>query len=268
MSANGVKVSEAFSKQSAVFDGLYRENRLSEYLRAQFRNEIIQHLKPQSRILELNCGTGMDALWLAQRGHHILATDNAQGMIDRLTEKLESTATEGRIEAQRLSYHQLDRLPAGQKFDHIISNFGGLNCTDDLADVLRQFSGLLNEGGKVTLMIMPRVCPWELLMAFKGKFRTAFRRFRKKTPAHIEGVHFLCYYYNPRYVIKSLQHDFKVVTLKGVFITVPPEFYQNFVERYPRLFRLLSSIDAKISRLYPFTQWCDHYLITLEKTTT
>ena len=151
------------------------------------------------------------------------------------------------------------------KFDHIVSNFGGLNCTDNLKDVLLKLSPLLNAHGKVTLMIMPRVCPWELILMFKGKFKTAFRRFKKNTPAHIEGVNFSCYYYNPGYVITTLKKEFDVVTLKGVCITVPPEFYQGFVERYPKLFSLLKKTDKAICSVFPFNRWCDHYMITLQK---
>lgn len=264
MEANTKQVSEAFSRQSEVFDKLYEENKLSEFFRHQFRQEVLSHLEPNSEILELNCGTGLDAVFFAEKGHRLLATDNAPGMLSQLDKKITSKHLEKQIETQRCSFHELHQLKE-RRFDHIISNFGGLNCSDRLDEVLRQFSSLLKPGGKVTLMIMPKVCPWELVMILKGKFRTAFRRFRKDTPAHIEGVNFFCYYYNPSYVQRTLKKEFRTLTLKGVFITVPPEFYQHFVERYPRLFQVLSKIDKAICKYFPFTYCCDHYLITLEK---
>jgi len=264
MDQNTEKVSEAFSRQSEVFDDLYEENKLSEYLRARFREEILSQLKPGAAILELNCGTGMDALFFAEKGFKILATDNAPGMLEKLDQKIAFKNMKEEITTLRCSFNDI-RTIQNKKFDHIISNFGGLNCTNRLDQVLEQFSELLNPGGKATLMIMPRVCPWELLMLFKGDFKTAFRRFKKGTPAHIEGTHFLCYYYNPAYITKVLQTDFKRKTLKGVFITVPPEFYANFVERYPKLFSFLRKIDAAICGWFPFTYCCDHYIITLEK---
>lgn len=264
MDSNTQHVSEAFSNQSSIFDKLYRENKLSEYLREQFRSEVLSNLKPNSSILELNCGTGMDAMYFAEQGHSVLATDNAPGMLSKLDEKIKNSSLEDKIQTQRCSFHDIHTLN-GKTFDHIISNFGGLNCTDNLKDVLLQFKPLLNDHGKITLMIMPKICPWELAMVFKGKFKTAFRRFKKNTPAHIEGVHFYCYYYNPSYVKRVLKGDFKLITLNGIFITVPPEFYQNFVERYPKLFSFLKILDSKICSLFPFTYCCDHYMITLEK---
>lgn len=264
MSSNPDNVSQAFSRQSQIFDTLYKENKLSEYLRSKFRTEVLSQLRPGSRILEINCGTGMDAIYFARQGHSVLATDNAPGMLAQLDQKLAENGLDGQIHTQRCSFHDLNSLRP-QTFDHIISNFGGLNCTDRLDEVLRQMAPLLNPSGKITLMIMPKVTPWELILLFKGKFKTAFRRFKKSTPAHIEGVHFLCYYYNPGYVLRTLKKEFRLLTLKGIFITVPPEFYENFVERYPRLFKILSAVDQSICRFFPFTHCCDHYLITLEK---
>lgn len=264
MQNNTHLVSDAFSKQSAVFDQLNEENKLSQYLRNEFRQEVLRHLKPHSSILELNCGTGLDAMYFASQGHSVLATDNAPGMLKQLDQKLQERHLQDRVSTQRCSFHDIDTIRHAS-FDHIISNFGGLNCTGDLRDVLSKLAPLLSAHGKVTLMIMPVISPWELLMALKGKFRTAFRRLKKSAPAHIEGVHFSCYYYNPGYVINALKKEFDVITLKGVCITVPPEFYQGFVERYPKWFARLKKIDAAIGDHFPFNRCCDHYLITLQK---
>lgn len=264
MQQNSTHVSDAFSKQSVVFDQLNAENKLSEYLRSCYREEVISQLKPAGSILELNCGTGLDAMYFAEKGHNVLATDNAPGMLQQLDQKLNNSPLKVSIQTMRCSFHDIDTI-TDRKFDHIISNFGGLNCTDNLKDVLLKLSPLLNDHGKVTLMIMPKICPWELILLFKGKFKTAFRRFKKNTPAHIEGVHFSCYYYNPGYITKTLKKEFDVITLKGVCIAVPPEFYQGFVERYPGLFLALKKIDAAICNIFPFNRWCDHYMITIQK---
>ena len=182
-------VSEAFSKQSAGFDRLDAENKLTEHLRTIYRDEIKRQTEPGSHILELNCGTGVDTVFFATNGYRLLSTDNAPGMIDRLNNKIAQQQLHNNVQALLCSYTDLDKLGT-QKFDHIISNFGGLNCTADLDKVIGQFKEHLTEKGKVTMVIMPRISPWELVMALKGKFKTAFRRFRKHTPAHIEGVYF------------------------------------------------------------------------------
>jgi len=259
-----MNVRKAFGKQSSIFDEIYTTNPLTEYYRNIYRNEVNKNIGDNSQILEINCGTGIDAVYFANMGHTILATDLSPDMLNILSEKIQNLDLSNHIQTQVCSFHELSNL-GGKKFDFILSGFGGLNCTDRLNKVLEQFSVLLNENGKITLAVMPKVCPWEILMLFKGKFKTAFRRFKKKTPAHIEGEHFFCYYYNPGYIIKTLKKDFKLIGLKGVFITVPPEFIHNFVIKHPKLFLFLSRIERKICSIFPFTQWCDYYIITLQK---
>jgi len=261
---NNELVSEAFSRQSAVFDRLDTENRLTEHLRAIYRNEIETRSLPGSRILELNCGTGVDTVYFAEKGYKLLSTDNAPGMIARLREKIAQQQLHNNVQTLLCSYADLDRLGT-QKFDHIISNFGGLNCTGELDTVIRQFKERLTKDGKVTLVIMPKIAPWELVMALKGDFRTAFRRFRKNTTAHIEGVHFSVYYYSPSYIKRILKNDFEVITLKGIYFAVPPEFYQRFVERYPAMYRFLRGIERLLGNVFPFNYCCDHYMITLKR---
>lgn len=264
MPTNTEHVSKAFSQQSLIFDTIYRENLLSEYMRQQFRTELLKYLEKDAYILELNCGTGMDTVYFAEQGFKIFAIDNAPGMLQQLTHKVNTQQLQDHIEVQQCDFEQLERLQP-RKFDHIYSNFSGLNCTQHLDKVLQSFRPLLNPGGKVSLVIMPRVCPWENIMALKGKWQTAFRRFRKNgTMAHIEGVHFKTWYYNPSYVINTLKSDFNVLSLRGICITVPPPFIENFVERYPRWFSVLKSIDQRIAHLFPFTYCCDQYMITLE----
>lgn len=264
MSSNTEKVSEAFSQQSVVFDDIYTNNLLSEYMRENFREELLRHLEPDAHILELNCGTGMDTVYFASRGYRICAIDNADGMLHQLRHKVPAMGLQENIEVLKCDFEKLEQLQP-RKFDHIYSNFSGLNCTGRLKDVLQSFRPLLHPGGKVSLVIMPRICPWENIMVFKGKFKTAFRRFGSKgTMAHIEGVHFKTWYYNPSYVINALKDDYEVRSLKGICITVPPPFIENFVERYPRLFSFLRKVDRRIERWFPFTWCCDQYMITLQ----
>ncbi len=234
-------------------------------MRAKFREELQLHVKPASHILELNCGTGMDTLYMAGLGHTILATDNAAGMLQQLNAKIVKGLLQDKIKAQQCNFEQLEVLQP-QTFDYIYSNFSGLNCTQHLDKVLKSMSPLLKSGGRVSVVIMPKICPWENVMLFKGKFKTAFRRFKKGgTDANIEGVMVKCFYYNPSYVVQAMREDFNVVSLKGICITVPPPFIENFVERYPRVMKALMRIDKAIENYFPFTYCCDQYMITLEK---
>ncbi|HEY0274393.1 MAG TPA: class I SAM-dependent methyltransferase [Chitinophaga sp.] len=247
-----------------VFDKLNDENKLTAHLRNIYRAEVLRQAPPGAHLLELNCGTGIDTLFFAGQGFKLLSTDIAAGMLQELDQKIRQQQLATSVRTRQCSFNHLDQLEA-ERFDYILSNFGGLNCTDRLDQVLDYFRERLTDRGKVTLVIMPRVSPWELVMALKGDFKTAFRRFKKRPAAHIEGVHFSVRYYNPSYVKRQLHQHFKVLTLKGIYFAVPPEFYQGFVERYPRLYKWLQGVERRLAHHFPFNIFCDHYLITLQK---
>ena len=86
--SNEQQVAAAFNVQSQIFDDLYRGNQIIQYKRKRVREHLLKWLDPGATILELNAGTGEDAIFLAQEGFHIHATDISSGMQDKLKEKL------------------------------------------------------------------------------------------------------------------------------------------------------------------------------------
>ena len=52
---------------------------------------------PGARILEINCGTGNDAVFLARSGMHVTATDISPMMIEETKRKAGSTAGRRRV---------------------------------------------------------------------------------------------------------------------------------------------------------------------------
>lgn len=264
---NELKTAEAFSKQSVVFDETYTANTIIRYKRQRVRDHLLQLLPPKASILELNAGTGEDAMFLAQKGFQVHATDVAEGMQERLKEKLKEFAFRNKISYELCSFNQLEALQHKGPYDAIFSNFGGLNCTGELDKVLASFVPLVKPDGLVTLVIIPKFCLWETLLLFKGQFKTASRRFFSKNgrKAHIESVHFKCWYYNSGFVQKHLRNDFELVSLEGLCTIVPPSYLEGFAEKYPRLFRFLVRMENKLKASWPWRNVGDYYIISLRK---
>ena len=80
---------DAFSKQSFVFDEIYSNHTIINYKRERVRNHVLNFLPQRSNILELNSGTGEDAIFFAKLGHRVNATDISIGMQNVLREKIE-----------------------------------------------------------------------------------------------------------------------------------------------------------------------------------
>ena len=132
-------------------------------MREQVRNHALSYVQTGQRILELNAGTGIDAVFFANNGCRVHAIDISEGMLTRLRKKVDLLNLHDRITVQKCSLTELENINQSP-FDFIFSNFGGLNCVPDLTLVTNSISRLLKPGGFVTIVIMPKICPWELSM--------------------------------------------------------------------------------------------------------
>lgn len=267
---NEEAVSRAFDKQAPVFDELYSSNVIIQYKRQRVRENVLQHIPDSGSILELNAGTGEDAIWFAQHGYSVHATDVSAVMLEELKKKTGSAELSDRITSEQCSFTELSNLKNKGPYDLIFSNFAGLNCTGELEKVLTSFSPLLKPGGKITLVLLPKFCLWETLLLFRGRFKTAFRRFFSKngTVAHIEGEYFKCWYYNLSFIIKTLKSKFNLLNLEGLCTVVPPSYLENFPKKFPGLYARLVKTENRWKRKWPWRMIGDYYIITMQKKNT
>src|SRR6476659_7626963 len=98
------QAAEAFNKQSALFDEIYSANAIIQYKRKRVREHVERFIKPQSKILELNAGTGEDAVYFAQHGHYVHATDISQGMQKILAQKILSASLADKVSSELCSF--------------------------------------------------------------------------------------------------------------------------------------------------------------------
>ena len=257
----------AFNRQSKLFDERYRDNSIIQYKRERVRKHVQQYLAFNSNILELNSGTGEDAIWFAQQGHTVHATDISAGMQETLKNKTRALALEEKISTEIISFTQLEKLKQQGPYDMIFSYFAGLNCTGELDKVLQSFYPLLKPGGIVTLVVLPKFCLWEFVLLFKGKFKTAFRRFfsRSGVTVHIEGEYFKCWYYNPSYITKQLQNQFDLLSVEGLCTLVPPSYLEGFAEKHPKVYTFLKAKEKNWKEKWPWKNIGDYYIISLQK---
>jgi ubiquinone/menaquinone biosynthesis C-methylase UbiE len=268
--SNEQNAAKAFSKQAAVFDAFDAGNTIIQYKRQRVRRAVTQCLarSPDASILELNAGTGIDAVFFASQGYRVHATDLAPGMLEKLGKKVNHLGLGASVTQELCSFTRLETLKQKGPYDLIFSNFAGLNCTNELDTVLRSFSGLLKPGGHVVLVILPSFCLWETLLVFKGKFRTAFRRwFSKKAGAtsRVEGEYFKCWYYPPSYIVRTLGDKFELRRLEGLCTLVPPSYIEGFAERHPSLYRFLQKKEDRWKGSWPWRNIGDYYIITMQK---
>jgi ubiquinone/menaquinone biosynthesis C-methylase UbiE len=257
-------VNRAFSKQAAHYDELDFINPVLRRWRQQVYDHVNRHIPPGSKILELNAGTGTDALYFVHHGHTVHATDLSDGMIEKIKQKIDRYQLHHRLTCLPCAFEHLDRITE-RGFDYIFSNFGGLNCVDDLTQVTHHFRALLKPGGFVTLVIMPPVSLWEWLWIFKGHGRKAFRRFEKTgADAQVEGEYFKAWYHSASTIKKAMGNAFALIDQEGLGIFTPPPSKPDFEKKFPRIHKVMTWLEAGLRHRFPLHNWGDHIIITFQ----
>ena len=97
------------------------------------------------RVLEIGCGTGVDACFLAERGVKVVACDNSPAMIQVAVRRVREMGTNA-VDLRLLAAENLAEVQQEAPFDGVFSNFGALNCVEDLKAVGEDLGRLLKPG--------------------------------------------------------------------------------------------------------------------------
>ncbi len=251
-----------------MYDAFGQGHANLQRMRAKVYAQVTRWTPAGSHLLELNAGTGLDAVALVEHGYRVHATDIAPGMVAQMElkraemeRKREELELDGRFTPQLCSFTELDKVEAGP-FDAIFSNFGGLNCVADLTAVTRHLPRLLKPGGVLTWVIMPPICPWELALLPRD-WRVATRRLRRGgVVANVEGVQFHTFYFTPGQVQKALGPAFQTLELSGLSVVTPTADNDRFARRHPRLFGWLVRLDDWLCRRPFFNRIGDFFILT------
>ena len=258
------RVAEAFSRKAEAYDAFGPADVNIARMRRKVREHMLRFLQPTDRLLEINAGTGIDAAFFANLGYAIHAIDISPGMLEHLAGKVTRDQLQDRLTYQAASFTELDRVERSP-FDYLLSNFGGLNCLEDLSLVCRHLPRVLKPGGRLTWVIMPPICPWEIAVLLRGRFKIATRRLsRHGTLAHVEGVRFKTYYFTPQHVLHVLGSNFRLLRLEGLSVFAPPADRLVFPQRFPRLYGWLTQLDDRLATRPPFNQCGDFFMLTAQ----
>jgi SAM-dependent methyltransferase len=240
---------------------------LGQTLRRSVWRELDRVFRAGDRVLELNCGTGIDALHLAEHQVTVLACDISQRMIDLARQRVAATRFSRRIDFRVLPTEDLDTLlDHDGLFDGAFSNFSGLNCVEDLGAVRRDLARLLRPGGIAVLCMLGRFVPWEFAWFLaQGDWNKAVRRLRRTECGNYAGAPRV-HYYSRREIIRAFAPDFLLRRWKGVGIFLPPSYMDHWAQRFPRTTAALGKADGLLGRVPIVRNMGDFVLLEFERT--
>jgi SAM-dependent methyltransferase len=256
----------AFDRLAVNYDAKFTHSSIGRAQRMAVWECAQRIFTPRSRLLELNCGTGEDALHFARQGFHVTACDVSTAMIMEARRKAAVESIFDHLRFYVQPTEMIGALPYDQPFEGVFSNFSGLNCVKDLSQTANALRPLLLPGAPLLLCFSTRYCLWEIAWyLLHGDPARAFRRCSGYHEARLGEVTLSVYYPRCEQIRQSLTPGFRLVSIYGIGITVPPSYVEPWIVRHPRLLHLFQSIDDHIRRLPGIRVLGDHMLLHLER---
>ena len=116
-----------FDSSATTYDSDFTFSEIGKLQRNRVHVFLAKNILNQNKlsVLEINCGTGEDALWLAERGCDVIATDASSKMIEVVSlcdikyERAEEQNKKYNVNAQ--TYPHIDKMLAGVPFDMMVT---------------------------------------------------------------------------------------------------------------------------------------------------
>jgi len=231
----------SFDSFAAAYDHTFGLSPTGRLFRFRFAERVMSETAPPARVLDIGCGTGEDAVWLAANGYSVHGIDESPKMIEAAKAKATASGSSATFECR--SARELSTEHG--RFDLVISNFGALNCLP-LAHWTAIVPALLTPPGRALVALMGRrPLPEGVRRGFAGSDRGAAAEVR--VGATSVSVH----YESIAAVTKALAPSATVTRVEAMGCLVPGPGYRAFAEHHPILVGLLAMGEAMV-RMAPF----------------
>ncbi len=220
--------------------------------------------RPGDAVLDVGCGTGIDARFLVQKGVRVVGIDESSSMIAAARRKPEFDRFSELVELRVLEIGEIGSLPA-VSFDGIIAAFASLSAVADLDAFVAQAAFLLRPRGIMLLHLLNRWSLWEWLgLVRQGRVRAARRLGRNAERNFVIGerpVRHYLYHAREAYA-RFFAARFRLRRAYGLGILRPPHTLHRIP---PAVVTILDRLERPVRDKRPLNDWGRFFVLELEK---
>lgn len=220
--------------------------------------------RPGQTILDLGCGTGIDAVFLARRGIRVVGIDVSPAMITQARARVATADLGDLVELRVMDIARVGSLP-GSGFDGVICAFAALSTTPELDEVAASIARLLVPQGMLVVHLLNRWSLWEWLgLVRSGHVGSARRLGRNPVRNFMIGGRTVPHYlHRPGAAYaRFFQSRFALRRAYGIGILRPP----HTVQRIPSVIvKGLDRMERPLRGRWPFRERGRFFVLELER---
>ncbi len=267
-------VAKGYDLISTTYDDVEAANWVGRRLRERMQAALFRTFRPGQRVLEVGCGTGIEALALAQRGIDVVATDLSEDMVRLVQRKADGLGIRN-VAVRQLAAHEIGSL-AGEfgeaSFDGAYSHGGVMNMDPRIEDVAAGLRRLLHPGARFLSTVVNQTSLFEAVFyPLVGKPRKGYRRLGHDVPIpitrHVAHRNYVVptRFYSPHAFVRLLGDGFALRRLEGIEILLPPWNLSDLVDRLEPLARAVEAVESRLADKAPFNSWGSIFLAEVER---
>ncbi len=267
-------VARGYDRIATTYDAVEAQNAVGRRLRRRMTEALASAFHAGDRVLEIGCGTGIEAIGLAERGIDVVATDVSSEMVERVAAKAKArglrNVTDRALAARDLDHIAEEFGPAS--FDGAFSHGGVLNMEPDLDRAAAALARLVRPRGHLLCTVVNQTSLFEIVVyPLALRPRKAFRRLGNEVPIPITRLEAYRRYvvptrfYSPRAFARVFAPSFVVRHLRGLEILLPPWNLSEYVDRLEPLARVAETLEDWVGSRPPFNAWGCIFLADLER---
>jgi SAM-dependent methyltransferase len=291
-SPSGSPLAAAFDALASRYDALFSDHPSGRIVRQAVWRVADEVFAGADRVLDLGCGTGVDAVHLAARGIDVVALDVAPQMVAVARDVAAAAAAVSASGVGSVAVHVADvgdpstwpvgvsrpdppenrrppdRAPDRAPYAGALADFGVLNCIGDLAPLGAALAALVRPGGCFVAVVMPPGCAWETVLGLaRGDVRRATRRWRGRASADLGTGRWPVWYRPPRAVVRGLGPAWQIIRVVPIGVVVPPSWAvaRGGAFDRPWLWRAWTTAETAARRLPAAARWADHVAVVLRR---
>jgi ubiquinone/menaquinone biosynthesis C-methylase UbiE len=230
------KVARVFDAEANVYDKLILSNPSMKYAYLIAQNYLLNSFSKGDKVLDIGCGTGLQAIPLALQGCEVVAIDVSTEMLNILQKKVKELSLTN-IKIYNLPASKLEKLLniyGKDYFDGVYSFFGPLNAEPFIISFKEGLLKLLKKNGLFISLILNKINIYNIKSKESiGKYKGFIYR---------------------KYDYKEFLNIFKELKLEEIFsvnIFLPPPNFK--ISKNEFIVKGLYFIEKKFYNIKPFS---------------